>query len=150
MKLVDANVLLYAVNEDDPKHEESRGWLDAALGEREAVGFSWIVVLAFLRLSTKVSLFPQPLPVRVALAQVRAWTDQPPSVVVEPTPRHLSVVGGLLAETGAGGNLVSDAHLAALALEHDATVVTYDTDFSRFTGVRWHPPRQPPSKAGVV
>ncbi|MGI8759206.1 MAG: type II toxin-antitoxin system VapC family toxin [Acidimicrobiales bacterium] len=141
MNLVDANVLLYAVNEADPKHDESRSWLDAALGDREAVGFAWIVVLAFLRLSTKVSLFPGPLPVRDALARVQAWTDQPPSVIVEPTPRHLGLVAGLLAETGAGGNLVSDAHLAALALEHDATVVTYDTDFSRFTGVRSHPPR---------
>jgi toxin-antitoxin system PIN domain toxin len=143
VKLVDANVLLYAVNEADPKHDESRAWLDAALGEREAVGFAWTVFLAFLRLSTKVSLFPKPLSVGDALARVREWTAQPPSVIVEPTPRHLDLVSGLLTELGTGGNLVSDAHLAALALEHNATVITYDTDFGRFAGVRFQPPGRP-------
>lgn len=140
MKLVDANVLIYAVNEVDPKHEASRSWLDHALGGSEAVGFTWLVLLAFLRLSTRVGLFPDPLPVEEALARVREWTDQPPSVVLEPTPRHLELVAGLLLDAGTGGNLVSDAHLAALALEYDATVVSYDSDFSRFTGLRWHQP----------
>jgi toxin-antitoxin system PIN domain toxin len=138
--LVDANVLLYAVNESDPRHEEARAWLDGALCGREAVGLAWPVVLAFLRLSTKAGLFPRPLPVAGALARVRSWTGQPPCVLVEPTARHLHVLAGLLATTGPGGNLVSDAHLAALALEHDATVVTYDGDFGRFAGVRWRPP----------
>lgn len=143
MKLIDANVLIYAVNEADPKHEESRAWLDDALGGRESIGFAGVVVLAFLRLSTKVGLFPDPLPVEDALARLRAWTEQPVAVLVEATPRHLDILAGLLTEVGTGGNLVSDAHLAALALEHDATVVSYDHDFGRFTGVRWHPPRRP-------
>jgi toxin-antitoxin system PIN domain toxin len=142
VNLVDANVLLYAVNEADPKHGESRDWLDAALGGRESVGFSWGVLLAFVRLSTKVSLFPDPLPVGEALARVREWVEQAPSVIVEPTPRHLGLMAGLLAGVGTGGNLVSDAHLAALALEHDATVITYDSDFGRFPGVQWQPPRR--------
>lgn len=143
MKVVDANVLIYAVNEADPKHEDARAWLDASLGGHEAIGFAWTVLLAFLRLSTKVGLFPSPLSVEDALERLRAWTAQPPSVILEPTPRHLDVVAGLLAPTGAGGNLVSDAHLAALALEHDASIVTYDTDFARFEGVRWaRPPRR--------
>ena len=146
MNLVDANILLYAVNEADPKHDEAREWLDRALGGREAVGFSWAVLLAFIRLSTKVSLFPNPLPVREAMARVREWTQQPPSVIAQPTPRHLELVSGLLSPVGTGGNLVSDAHLAALALEHDATVITYDTDFARFAGVRWQPPRRAPSE----
>jgi uncharacterized protein len=140
VNLVDANVLLYAVNEADPKHEQSRAWLDAALSGRETVGFAWTVLLAFMRLSTKVGLFPDPLAVRDAMATVREWTEQPPSVIVEATPRHLELVSGLLVTAGTGGNLVSDAHLAALALEHDATVVTHDTDFARFTGLRWHAP----------
>lgn len=139
--MVDANVLLYAVNEADPKHEASREWLDAALGDREALGFAWAVLLAFIRLSTKVSLFPNPLSVRDAMTTVREWTEQPPSLIVETTPRHLELVSGLLLTAGTGGNLVSDAHLAALALEHDATVVTHDTDFARFTGLRWRLPR---------
>lgn len=140
MKLVDVNVLLYAVNEADPKHEPSRAWLDGALASPEPVGFAWVVILAFLRLSTKVGLFPNPLPVAGATARVRAWTDLPASVVVAPTARHLDLLAGLLSETGTGGNLVVDAHLAALALSHDATVVTWDSDFGRFSGVRWERP----------
>lgn len=143
MNLVDANVLLYAVNESVDKHEESRSWLDDALNGRSTVGLSWIVLLAFLRLSTKAGLFPSPLGVDGALARVRDWVAQPPSVIVEPTSRHLDVLAGLLATTGTGGNLVNDAHLAALAVEHDATVITYDSDFGRFTGVRWQPPATP-------
>ncbi|MFO7279571.1 MAG: type II toxin-antitoxin system VapC family toxin [Thermoanaerobacterales bacterium] len=140
MILVDANVLLYAVNESVDKHEQARSWLDGALNGREPVGLSWIVLLAFLRLSTRVGLFPSPLTVREAVDRVEAWLAQPPSVVLEPTSRHLSVLAGLLASTGSGGNLVNDAHLAALAVEHDATIVTYDTDFGRFPGVRWQLP----------
>lgn len=140
MNLVDANVLLYALNEADPRHAEALAWLDGALSDRETVGFSWIVVLAFLRLATKDGLFPRPLPVGDAVERVRAWMAEGPSVLVEATPRHLDVLAGLLGGVGAGGNLVNDAHLAALALEHDATVITYDTDFGRFPGVRWQRP----------
>jgi toxin-antitoxin system PIN domain toxin len=140
VKLVDANLLLYAVNESDDRHESARTWLDEALNGTETVGFTWIVVLAFLRLVTKVGLFPRPLPVPDAVAIMRAWLEQDTSVVVEPTPRHLDVLAGLLATVGTGGNLTSDAHLAAVALEHDATIVTYDTDFARFAGVSWFRP----------
>jgi uncharacterized protein len=138
--LVDANVLLYAINESDEHHGESRQWLEAMLNGREPVGFSWITLVAFLRLSTKIGLFPGPLTVGTATGYLEEWVAQPPSVVVEPTSRHLSILAGLLAETGAGGNLVSDAHLAALAVEHGARIVTYDNDFGRFTGVEWQRP----------
>jgi len=137
---VDANVLLYAVNESDPKHEPSRDWLDASLSQSETVGFAWIVLLTFLRLSTKIDLFPNPLSASGAIERIRAWVAQPPSVIVEPTPRHLDLLAGLVSLTGTGGNLTSDAHLAALSLEHDATIVTYDPDFGRFAGVRWRQP----------
>jgi uncharacterized protein len=138
--VVDANVLLYAVNSSAERHGEARAWLDRSLSGADTVGFSWIVLLAFLRLSTKVGLFPSPLPVDAALQRVRAWLAQPPAVLLEPTPRHLDVLAGLLGGTGTGGNLTSDAHLAALALEHRATVVTYDADFGRFPGVAWTGP----------
>ena len=140
MKVVDANVLIYAVNEDDVRHERSRKWLDDALSGTEAVGFSWIVVLAFIRLTTKIGLFPSPLTAAHATDRVRAWLAQPAAVVVEPTARHLEVLAGLLAPVGTGGNLVSDAHLATLAAEHDATVITFDTDFTRFAGVKSQEP----------
>lgn len=140
MKLVDANVLLYAVNEADPRHAVSVRWLDDALSGTETVAFAWVVLLAFLRLSTKVGVFPRPLPVGVATGIVRLWTGDGPGVVVEPTVRHLDVLAGLLRESGTGGNLTSDAHLAALAVEHDATIISYDRDFLRFPGVRWGEP----------
>lgn len=140
MNLIDANVLIYAVNESDPQHRSARRWLDGALSDREAVGFAWAVLVAFVRLSTKVGLFPNPLPARDALDRVREWLDQPQSVIVEPTSRHLHVLSGLVGETGTGGNLVSDAHLAALAVEHDATLISYDRDFARFPGLRWGRP----------
>ena len=137
MKLVDANVLVYAVNADnsDPRNEQARAWLDRSLVGTEAIGFSWIVVLAFLRLTTKIGLFPNPLSVADAVDRVRSWIAQPAAVIVEPTARHFEVLAGLLAEVGSGANLVNDAHLGALAAEHNATIVTYDTDFTRFTGV---------------
>ena len=140
MKLVDANVLLYAVNRDAEHHETSRGWLDAALSGGATVAFSWIALLAFVRLSTKAGLFPSPLGVDEALARVHAWTSAGPAAIVEPTPDHATILQRLLADVGVGGNLVNDAHLAALALEHRCTIVSYDHDFSRFEGVTWERP----------
>lgn len=140
MNIVDANVLLYAVNESAGRHHEARGWLDGALAGGSTVGFSWVSVLAFVRLSTKVGLFPSPLPVDGALDRIRAWLGQPTSVVLEPTARHLDVLAGLLGAVGTGGNITNDAHLAALAIEHRGEVVTYDSDFGRFPGVAWRSP----------
>lgn len=140
MKLVDANVLLYAVNADSPHHDSARSWLDDALSGGATVGFSWVVLLAFLRLSTRPDLFPQPLSVEAACDQVDAWLASGPAVVVEPTSTHRAVLRQLLAEVGAGANLVNDAHLAALAVEHKGSVVSYDNDFARFPGVFWQRP----------
>lgn len=136
MKLVDANVLLYAVNEDAPQHEGARGWLDDQLNGSEAIGFAWVVLLAFLRLGTRADLFRRPLAFDEAADVVDAWLAAPPAVVIQPTVRHLDLVRGLVAATGVAANLINDAHLAALAVEHDATVVSYDRDFGRFAGVK--------------
>ena len=140
MKLVDANVLLYAVNEDARHHEASRRWLDASLSGDDTVAFSWIALLAFVRLTTKVGLFPRPLTVAQAMVQVEAWLAAPPAVVVEPTVDHARILHDLLERVGAGANLVNDAHLAALALEHRCGIVSYDNDFGRFPGVDWSIP----------
>jgi len=136
VKVVDANVLLYAVNTDSHGHERSKAWLERALSGREVVGLPWLVLLAFLRISTRAGLFERPLTVSEAIGYVESWLAQPGCVVLEPTARHLSVLRGLLDEAGTGGNLVNDAHLAALAVEHGATVVSWDRDFARFAGVR--------------
>jgi len=136
VRVVDANVLLYAVNPRAPLHARARSWLDTALGGTETVGFAWTVVLTFLRIATSPAVFPRPLTAVDAGAIVELWLDQPPSVVVEPTPRHLGLLRGLLADTGTAANLVNDAHLAALAVEHGAEIVSFDRDFQRFQGVR--------------
>ena len=140
MNVVDANVLLYAVNTSAEHHEQSRSWLDGQLSGRSTTGFAWIALLAFIRLSTKPGLFPSPLSVDGALDRVDAWLAQPTSVVLEPSASHGQAVRSLLAPLGAGGNLANDAHLAALALQHKATVVTYDSDFGRFPGIAWRLP----------
>ena len=140
MQIVDANVLLYAVNEAAPHHARARAWLDGALAGREPVGFDWTVLLAFLRLATHPAVFARPLPAAEATDVVRAWLAQPPVVIVEPTRRHADLLAGLLAEAGTAANLVNDAHLAALALEHDAVLVTFDADFGRFAGLRRETP----------
>lgn len=140
MKIVDANILLYAVNSASERHETSRRWLDAALSGADTVGLAWVPLLAFVRLTTKVGLFPSPLRLEEATRQVSEWMTAPGAVVIGPTPRHVDVLAGLLARVGAGGNLVNDAHLAALALEHRGTIVSYDSDFGRFDGVRWQTP----------
>lgn len=137
MRIVDANVLLYAVNADAPSHDAAKAWLDGALGGREAVGFAWIVLLAFLRLATNPSVFPRPLEVDQAFGSIEGWLAQQTAVVVEPTPRHAAVLRGLLGTSGTAGNLVTDAHLAALAVEHGAELASFDTDFARFPGLRW-------------
>ncbi|MCC7078933.1 MAG: PIN domain-containing protein [Acidimicrobiia bacterium] len=140
MKLVDANVLLYAVNRDAEHHETSRAWLDGVLSGDATVAFAWVALLAFVRLSTKAGLFPSPLSVDGALDRVQAWTTAGPAVIVEPAPDHAMVLRRLLGGVGVGGNLVNDAHLAALAVEHRCTVVSYDNDFSRFEGITWEQP----------
>lgn len=140
MKIVDANVLLYAVNTASEHHEACRRWLDDALSGADIVGLAWPPLLAFVRLTTKVGLFPAPLSATDAMHQVIDWCAAPTAQMVNPTPRHGDILARLLAQVGTGGNLVSDTHLAALALEHGATIVTYDSDFSRFDGVRSRTP----------
>jgi len=140
VKVVDANVLLYAVNEDSPRHGVARRWLDRSLGGGESIGFAWVVLLAFVRLSTHPAVFAAPLDVQEALAVARGWLGAATSTVVQPTMRHIDIVAGLLEPLGTAANLVNDAHLAALAIEHGAEVATFDTDFGRFPGVRWASP----------
>jgi len=140
VKLVDANVLLYAVDTSAPRHREARGWLDTALSGAETVILPWLCLLAFLRISTHPAIYPRPLTAEQAISIVTAWTRRPNVVTDPPTAQHAELLDRMLAATGVGGNLVNDAHVAALAIEHGATVVTFDSDFGRFPEVRWEVP----------
>lgn len=144
MIVVDANVLIYASNSDSIHHEASRDWLDTALSGRESVGFTWIVLLAYLRLTTNPRLFPSPMSSTEAFAQVERWLDTPAATILHPTPRHVGLLAGLLQDAPTAGNLVNDAHLAAIALEHGGRVASFDRDFERFPGVRCEVPATSP------
>lgn len=135
MIVVDANVLIYASNQDAVHHEAARRWLDSALSGRESIGFTWVVLLAYVRLVTNPRVFPFPLASADAFAQVERWLDSPAATILAPTPRHLGVLAGLLRDQPTAGNLVNDAHIAAIALEHGARIVSFDRDFARFAGI---------------
>jgi hypothetical protein len=140
MDLVDANVLLYAVNTSAEHHEESRDWLDGAINAEGTVALPWVCLLAFLRLSSRPGLFPNPLSPAESMVRVRDWLAQPNVLAVNPGARHAELLDRMIAAVGSAGNLVTDAHLAALALEHRARLVTFDNDFDRFPDVRWTRP----------
>lgn len=137
MKLPDVNVLLYAVDEGSRHHRRARAWLEEELSGTETVAFCWSVVLAFVRLSTRPVVFERPLSADEALDVVEGWLGQPNATIVEPTTRHVAVLRDLLGAFGTAGNLTTDAHLAALAIEHGAELCSYDADFGRFAGLRW-------------
>jgi toxin-antitoxin system PIN domain toxin len=140
VKLVDTNVLLYAVDEGSPHHAVARRWLEEQLSSAETFAFSWAVLLAFVRLATNPRIFESPLSTEAAFDLVDSWLAQPATTVVHPLDRHHQLLRELLAPLGTAGNLTSDAHLAALAIEHGAELCSADSDFTRFPRVRFSNP----------
>jgi len=140
VKLPDVNLFLYAADATSPRHRPAHAWVQETLSGTETVALAWTVLLAFLRLSTNPAVFAQPLQADEALDLVDGWLERPNVTVVEPTERHSAVLRELLAVLGTAGNLTSDAHLAALAIEHGALLCSCDADFSRFPGLRWVDP----------
>lgn len=140
MKLPDLNLLLYAIDTEAPGHEQARAWLEDTLSGTEAVAFAWAVLLGFVRISTNPAVFDRPLDAEEALDYVDGWLSQSVATVVHPSEHHATLLRKLLEPVGSAGNLTSDAHLAALAIEHGAELCSRDTDFSRFKGLRWRDP----------
>ena len=140
MKLTDVNLLLYAVDSAAPRHAAARRWLETELSGSDTFAFAWSVILAFLRLSTSPRVFESPLKLAEAFDLVDNWMAQPNTTIVHPTERHNAILRELLVRLGTAGNLVCDAHLAALSIEHGAELCSSDADFSRFSGVRWRNP----------
>lgn len=144
MKLIDANLLLYATDARSARHEAARSWLERQLSGDETIAMTWVVLLAFVRLSTNPHVFGRPLSPDRAFDVVDRWLGQACVVIVQPSDRHPAVVRQLLKPLGTAGNLVNDAHLAALAIEHGAELNSCDADFSRFSGLRWVNPLDSP------
>jgi toxin-antitoxin system PIN domain toxin len=144
VKLVDLNILLYAINRDSAHHERIRRWWENALGGDEPVGLAWVVLLGFLRLATNPRVFPSPLAPEDALERVYSWLNHANTRVVTETEDQWLILRGLISESGTSGNLTTDAHLASLAIANGATLVSCDTDFARFSHLRWENPAATP------
>ena len=143
MKLPDVNLLIYAIDTRSRKHRPAQLWLERTLSGTEEVGFAWAVLVGFVRISTNPRALERPLTVAEAIQYVDEWLDQPVATFVHPSERHAALLRDLLEPLGTAGNLTSDAHLAALAIEHGAELCSHDTDFARFPGLRWHDPLAP-------
>ena len=140
MILVDANILLYAEDRLSRHHNAAREWWDAQLAGESPVCLCWTVLCAFVRISTNPRVFERPLSVGQAVLRVQSWLDQPCARIIEPTDRHRVVFREMLTSGEAVGNLVTDAHLAALAVEHGCVLMSTDRDFSRFPRLKWRNP----------
>jgi toxin-antitoxin system PIN domain toxin len=138
--LVDANLLLYAYDSSSPQHDRARPWLERAFGGTESVRVALVSLLAFLRISTSRAVFRRPFRPDQAIAIVAGWLELPAVGLAEPTPRHWSLLETLARGGQARGPLLMDAHLAALAIEHGATLCTTDRDFARFPRLRFQNP----------
>jgi toxin-antitoxin system PIN domain toxin len=141
--LVDVNILVYASNDDSEQHAAAVRWLDQQLAGSARVGLPWLSLLGFLRIVTNPRVMPRPLPMRAAWQQVSIWLAADPAWIPQPTERHADVLAQLLALPGIQGNLVTDAHLAALAIEHGLTLCSTDADFARFPRLNWLDPLTP-------
>ncbi len=137
MILIDANLLIYAIDSASPHHRPARRWLEKVLSGSERVGLTWGVILAFLRIVTHPAVVRRPLSPEAALEYVDSWLAQPYVLTVVPGEKHWLILRNLLRASGTAGNLTSDAHLAALAVELDCEIYSSDHDFKRFHGVRY-------------
>lgn len=140
MILPDINLLVYAYNEDAPFHAAAKAWWERYLSGSEPVALTWVVMLGFVRLMSSRRVLVDPMSAGEAVKCCRAWLAQPNTRIVTPGPTHLDVLTTLLAGPSISANLVTDAHLAALAIEHQAELHSNDSDFSRFSGLKWRNP----------
>ncbi|HKD08310.1 MAG TPA: type II toxin-antitoxin system VapC family toxin [Bryobacteraceae bacterium] len=137
---MDANILIYAFNKDAPQHRAAAYWIEGLFNGSEAVGLPWTTLWAFLRICTDARVWPKPISVKDAFAAIHEWLDRPNLMIIHPGPRHAELLEALVREGNASGPLVSDAALAALAMENGAALASTDRDFSRFRDLRWTNP----------
>ncbi len=140
MKLLDANLLIYAYDASSPFHSRAREWFEETLSGLDPVWLPWSSIHAFLRITTSSRILGNPFAVEEAVSIVGEWLERPTVSILEPGARYWPILSRLLPAAQARANLVMDAHLAALAMEHGATVLTTDRDFTRFDGLKWSNP----------
>ena len=147
MTVVDITLLLAAVNTRAPAHKLARSWWEEQLNGAAEIGLSWLVILGFIRLTTNTKVMPDPLLLADAIAMVDEWLRRPNVKTVAVTPQHWNILQNMLHAVGHGAALTMDAHLACLAIEHDAEIATLDDDFSHFPGLKWRNPLKAPGEA---
>jgi uncharacterized protein len=135
--LIDANLLLYAYHPRAEQHKQSKAWFEAVLSGPDLVRFAWLTLWAFFRITTNPRVFDRPLSTTEAEAAISCWLAQPAAGILDPGERHWQILRGLVRDGQAAGPLVMDAVLAAIALEHGATLFTTDRDFARFSRLKW-------------
>ncbi len=140
MIIPDVNLLVYAYNSDAPRHERAKDWWQNVIRSHQAIGMPWAVALGFLRIMTSRTVLPRPMQPAVALGHVRSWLEQPFVRVLQPGPRHLDILAGFIEAGAIASPVITDAHIAALAVENQAWVHSNDSDFARFPGLRWTDP----------
>ncbi len=140
MILPDVNLLIYAHNEAAVWHEAAQAWWEQLLNGDAPVGLPWAVIYGFIRLTTHPAVLAEPLDPAAAVERVEGWLAQDPAQILDPGPRHMTIARHLFETTRVGGDMTTDTHLAALAIEHQCELHSNDTDFSRFPGLKWHNP----------
>ena len=140
MLIPDINILVHAYNLNSPRHQRARRWWEDTLNQPRPVGMPWATALGFIRIMTHRNVLENPMRVEDAVRRVRAWLHHPAVQVLSPGDHHAEILFNLLLHLGTAGNLTTDAHLAALAIEYQAELVSSDTDFARFPGLRWFNP----------
>lgn len=140
MLIPDLNLLIYAHDPSSLHHSAARLWWEELLNSKRSVGLAWVTILGFIRLSTNHKVVPNPTTPAQAVAQIRSWMDRPNVRILTPGEGHAEILFKLLEIVGVAGNLTTDAHLAALAIEYHAELASSDTDFARFPGLRWQNP----------
>lgn len=140
MILPDINLLVYAYNRDAAQHAAAYSWLKRSFAQSEPIALTWFTLTGFLRLCTNRRVMPRPASIEQGVEIVEEWVAQPTVHIIRAGERHWSILARMLLALRVGADLVSDAHLAALAIEHDCELCSADTDFARFPGLRWRNP----------
>lgn len=143
MIIPDINLLIYAHVGGMPKHVEAKQWWEGLVRSAQPIGLPWVVICGFIRIGTHAKIFDRPMTPAQAFSYIDDWLGQDYIQILDPGPKHYQILRGLLQSQGVAGNLTTDAHLAAIAIEFQCELHSNDVDFNRFAGLRWTNPLKP-------